>query len=275
MKSTHYLICSCCLFATVLAQTPEKKGEPSKDLKKDVAADAPKNDAAHKEAVEILKKVDDATKAVKAVRYNATAQGTGAAAARAPRAEGKVLMSGKDEQGTPKFRVEAKVQPPDSGEAKEYTAGHDGNLFYLIDPSKKMVYADIDAQILGGAGRNMGGLLMREFSHPTPFSDEINSVRAEIKGSKKIGDQDCYEILVVYREKPQPLEAIWYFSKKDYLPRRVDRLVTNAAGEKGAAELSITDLIVDPKTADDAFKLVVPDGFEKTDEFPASERRPQ
>ena len=60
--------------------------------------------------IEILKKVDAATKAVKSVKYKITFRGTGAAESRVANVEGTVFMSGWSD-GTPKqFRFEAKIK---------------------------------------------------------------------------------------------------------------------------------------------------------------------
>lgn len=236
-------------------------------------ADAKKSsdDPKHKEAVEVLKKVDEATKALKIVSYNSSFQGIGWLSTRSPKMEGKVVAAGKWENEPGKFRVEAKVTVPDSAESRSFTAGNTGEEFYLIDPEKKLVYADLDPAVMGSDGRLAFNLIMREFNHPTPFSDEVNSEKAEITGSETIGDQDCYVINVVYRPK---LEATWYFSKKDYLPRRVDRIVVSPTDERGAQQLTVTHLVTEVKNADAAFKLTVPEGYEKTDEFAPMRPRP-
>ena len=93
-----------------------------------------------------------------------------------------------------------------------------------------------------------------------------SSKRLSKKGITKIGDEECYEINVVYARSQG--EATWFFSKKDFLPRRVDRVVTRqAGGEKATTQLIVTDLVVNPKFPDDPFKLVVPEGYAKTDKF--------
>ena len=264
MKALRYALLSLMFCTVVSAQTPEGT-EPAT---KEAVADTPARDEVkHKEAVALMTKVDEATKAVEMVNYKATFHGTGAAATRVPKVEGTVTMSGKSE-ATAKFRVEGKLQR-DSAETKEFVAGHDGEDFYLIDPAKKMVYADIDPAIITGEGRALMGLMMREFIHPTPFSDEINANTAEIQGSEKIGEEDCLKVYIKYSQQNQ--EAYWYVSKKDFLPRRVDRMMRSAAGETGSTELILTDLTL--KATGDPFKLVIPEGYEKTDE-PPQDRRP-
>ncbi len=50
------------------------------------------------------------------------------------------------------------------------------------------------------------------------------------EGTKKIGDQECDVIYVVYNVAQAP-HARWYFSKEDHLPRRVDRIIGGRGGD--------------------------------------------
>ena len=110
--------------------------------------------------------------------------------------------------------------------------------------------------------------MMIEFVHATPFNDEINGRSQELKGSVKIGDEDCYEIHVVYAADRAP-QATWAFSKKDFLPRRrIDAFpAALAGGQAGTTIKTITNLVVEPKLDEDAFKLKLPEGYTKTDDF--------
>ncbi len=215
--------------------------------------------------IEILKKVDAAAKAVKAVKYKATITGTGAAASRMPPVEGTVIMSGWANGAVKQFRCDAEVKRPGSSEVAEITAGSDGEDFYVVDHKAKKAYVDLDPEVIGTTGRPALLLRMLEFLHPTPFSDEINADKKELTGSKRIGGEDCYEVHVVYAAGRA--EAIWHFSKRDFLPRARHDLYTTPAGEKGGQQRILTDLVVDPKFDKDAFKLTVPKGYTKTDDF--------
>jgi hypothetical protein len=111
---------------------------------------------------------------------------------------------------------------------------------------------------------------MREFSDPKPFAgilepEEGDPPAIELKGDAKVGDQECYEV-VIKPTGPQAPEVHWLIAKKDLLPRKVVR-VYERNGEKGTTELAVHDLKVDPKLGTDPFKLVTPPGFTKTDEF--------
>lgn len=227
------------------------------------AQDKPAGDMT--DPVEILKKVDAAAKAVKAAKYKATYKGTGAAASQRPEVEGTVLMTGWANNFTQKFYIEAKVKRPESSDVKNVAVGCDGDEYYVIDHQSKKVYADIDRMVIGRTGQPAIGLLTAEFLHPTPFSDEINAKKQELKGSEKVGDEDCYVVYVDYGNNV--LESVWHFSKKDFLPRGRKNTFKLPDGSEGGDERVITDLVVDPKLDDEAFKLKVPEGYTKIDDF--------
>jgi outer membrane lipoprotein-sorting protein len=108
--------------------------------------------------------------------------------------------------------------------------------------------------------------MMIEFLHETPFSDEINGKKQELKGSKKINGEDCYEVHVVYAAEQAP-EAIWFFSKKDFLPRCRMDVGKTPDGRKYVQTKTLSNVVVDPKLDDKTFKLKLPDGYTKTDDF--------
>ncbi len=98
MKKLLTLMLSLGLVQVALAQ--ENVRPPEGEVKK------PNDDPKHKEAVEILKKVDAATKALGTVSYKSSTQGNGWLATRSPKLEGKVVASGKWENELGKVRVE-------------------------------------------------------------------------------------------------------------------------------------------------------------------------
>jgi outer membrane lipoprotein-sorting protein len=175
-----------------------------------------------------------------------------------------VILKGRTNSGAAQYRYEAKLKLPGSTDENDITMGSDGKTYFLIDAKAKKVYEDIDPAVVGAAAR-VRALNMGEYLHPEPFSDEINGKKQELKGTTKVGDEDCYEVHVEYSQAG--LEATWFFSKKDFLPWRVDRFRQMPTGEKGETQLIVTKLAVDPKLDKDFFKLVVPEGFTKIDDF--------
>lgn len=219
------------------------------------------------EAVEILKKADEATKKLKGARYKATVTPTGFRAARGVRTEGEVLIAGELVGMAPKtYRATGKFTTPDSKQPAEVTIGSDGENYYQIDHHTKTVYVDIDPAVLGTDGQMVFPLMMVEFIHDSPFSDELNGTKVQLAGTETIGTEDCHQIHIVYGgDRGQ--EAMWYFSKKDFLPRGVDRISRNQAKETGATEMRISELQPDPTQGDAEFKLTIPEGYKKVEDF--------
>ncbi len=257
MKRALRIMLGLCVAASAFAQDAHES-DKKQDKKPESAANPDDS-----KVLMILKKVDAATKKVKAVSYNVAVKGSGALESRRPKLTGKVILAGRGERELDKFFIEFKGEASD-GSRVEGTMGSDADEFFLLDPKTKIAYVDIDGSVLGAAGRWQRWLGMIEFVHPTPFSDEINGDKRDLKGVKKIGDQECYEIHVVYSGGQG--EATWYFSKKDFLPRRVDRWQRGPSGERGATVVILTELKADPKIDPSIFKVKIPDGWTKTDQ---------
>jgi len=219
---------------------------------------------------EILKKADEAVKKIKLVEYRADYQGTAWVQQFVPAVTGTVVLGKQSKWEIPQFRCEIKLQKYGSEEVQELTAGCDGDVYFLIDPKTKTAHEDMDEAVLGTQSRDIQRALMREFSIPKPFGailepEEGDPPAIELKGTAKVGDQECYEV-VIKPTGPQAPELHWFISKKDLLPRKIVRIY-DREGEKGTTELAVHDLKVDPKLDRNPFKLVPPPGFKKTDEF--------
>ena len=216
--------------------------------------------------IEILKKADAAAKAVGSVRCTTKILPTGPNAAQEPKIDGTMEVSGWA-NGAPKmFRYDIKIQKPGSSDITRITAGSDGEEYYVIDHATKTAYVDIDPAVLGSHGRVVRFFATVEFVAAKPFSDEINGKKAELKGTRSIGGEDCYEVHVVYANDRQ--EATWCFSKKDFLPRcRMDRFNRTDGQEPITREKTLTQLVADPKFDGDSFKFRLPAGYTKTDDF--------
>ena len=221
------------------------------------------------EAIEILRRVDAASKAVRSVKYTGSFRGTGWLADRVGTVEGTAVIGGVATDNPPgirfrQFLFDVRVGASDSGEVRRLTAGNDGDLFYLVDWQTQTVHEGTIPDVMGSDGRTAQAIGMVEFVHPTPFSDEINGDEAVLKDTVVVGDEPCYVVDVTYRGGFS--ESTWYFSQKDFLPRRVDR-VYRRRQVRATTELVVTDLVVDPELKADAPAFDVPEEFEKTDKF--------
>ncbi len=223
--------------------------------------------AAHKQAVELLKKADAASKAVKTARYHSVFERHGLGADQLGKLEGDVWLGPMSDEGVRMFRIEMSQNRPGSDDAVKLTVGCDGDSYYVIDPDNKMVYADLDPVILGRKGRLAQVIMVQELAHPAPFGDEIKGKQVAIIGSEKIGGVDCDKVLVRYANDS---ESTWWFSKADHLPRQREDVIRNTPvgtdGKKPVQVRTITNLEVGAKFDDKAFDFKVPAGFKKTDE---------
>lgn len=221
----------------------------------------------------ILKATDSATKALTEVSYDAEFHAEGENAEQYPRVKGKVelreakkgLIGSMFGGGANLMHFKGKFQPPGSEEELQFESACDGKNVYAIDFAQEVFtqgkFPEANRILAPGLR-----LYMQEYVLATPFSDEINAKSAKHEGVKKIGDVECDVIYVVYSKG---VEARWFFSKKDHLPRRVERMLIGEEGEDlGATILVVKNLDIKPGLSDAAFRLEAPEGY-KSKEFEA------
>lgn len=217
------------------------------------------------EAKEVLKKCAAALKRVKFAQYHGKYEGTGWIKQHVADVEGLAVLGEPAEHDVPRFRCEVKVTPPNSEETLEFTVGADGDLFYLVDPKKKIVYADMDDAVLGSQQRNLRRVLLLDFVADEPLEADLKVDNIELKETVEIGGEACHQVRVIQSETR---EVIWYISAKDFLPRRVDRVYRQeAGGEEAFTRLEIADLKATSTLDIAPFKLTVPPGYKRTDDF--------
>lgn len=216
------------------------------------------------EAIEILKKVDAAIKAVDSVRYDVTTKPEGIATNFISVAEGSATMKGWNGSIPEQFYAQVKTTMPGTEDPLELSGGGDGETFFIINHTTKKAYEDMDPGVMGSGARALQATAMLEFVHDTPFDDELNADSVELQGIEKVGEEECYKIYVVYAGGQGT--TTWYFSKKDYLPRRRTRYFDLPEG-KGSLEIVISNLETDPEVSPDLYKLQLPEGYEQVDEF--------
>ncbi len=276
MRRAVCLIACCCLGPGVIAGGPANQGGKLTDPK------------------EILKRADEALKKTKLISYQADYKGTKWARQFVPDMQATVIVGEPSDFDIPRFFCDATVtrekgqpgeeavsseqktsaeQPP-SGEKPpatepfRVTAGCDGDQYFLIDPKTKTAHQDMDPAVLGTRAGDVQRVIAREFTADDPFKAALESNEIELKGEVTIGDEPCYEIHSKIVEGMQQ-GTVWAVSARDFLPRQIKRVykMPQFGEEEGTTELIMTQLVVDPKPAKDPFKLVVPEGYKKTDEF--------
>lgn len=216
-------------------------------------------------AKEILKQARDALKNTKLLRYEGKYAGTGWVKQYVPDIEGSAVVGKASEYDLVRFHCSVKLTPPGAEDALELTAGCDGELYFLTDPKAKMVYADIDDAVLGRHARSLQRLLLPEFNLDDPFASELKAEDIQLKEPAQIGGETCDQILVTF---PDGRKVAWYIATKDLLPRRVDRFYQNPQQGEASTSLIMTKLVAESKSSLAPFKVKVPEGFTKTDDFP-------
>ena len=260
--------CTICLLTAFLllpglVQAQEKATEETEP--KAEQTDTAKS-ADTEKAVEILRKVDAACKAIHSVKYDTEFKLTGADAAQLGMFKASVIASGWAHGEPEKYYIDAEFQEPGSTETRKVTLGTDGDMYFAIDHQTKTAHEDIDPAVMGRMRQVFGLAMVIEYLHDTPFNDEINARSQELVDDKDIGGEDCYGVRVVYQREGS-FNTTWYVSKKDFLPRsRVDS-ATRPDGAQVGRVRTMTNVVADPKLDEDTFKLKLPEGYTKTDEF--------
>jgi hypothetical protein len=218
--------------------------------------------------VEILKKADAAARAVNAVQYDVIVEelGTPPPCVRIGTIEARFIVVADGNNPIPRFRADATVTPPDAREAQRISGGGDGESYFIVDHRGKFVYEDIDPSVMGPSAGVFLKAGMAEFLSPTPFTDEINGKTQYLIGSSEIDGEACYDVGVVYQRVNAP-EVVWSFSKRDFLPRRRVDLFRGSSGTTGKISKTVRNLVVNAKIHATTFKLELPEGYAKTDDF--------
>lgn len=214
--------------------------------------------------VEIIERADVAARAVKVAQYEAKAFSISATGKSQLVAEGKATIEGFAGEAPQKFTVSGSFNRRGSKIKHDLVVGSDGENVYLIDAKTKTAYVGFDFDVLGSHGELLFPLLMAEYVVASPFSDELRSEKQELIGTTKVGDEECYEVLVQYSDKRK---TRWFFSVVDFLPRRVDRLSMHNRRPTRGTRLVVTSLKTNPKLEKNPYKFKLPLGFELSDDY--------
>lgn len=228
-----------------------------------VAEEPAKKDGEAADAKAILRRVAEALKNTPAVSYRAEYKATGWVTAFVPNMEGAVVLGQQSKYKIQRYYCQLKIRKDGSSEIREITAGSDGEKFFIVDPKTKTAHQDIDPGVLGANSWAISQVFIPEFGAPDALDKLFKSAQIEIKGERKIGEEDCVEVRI---QADDPQDATWAVSKKDYLPRRITWVI-KMGDKEASAELMIQDIKVNPSFAKSPFELVVPEGYKKTDEF--------
>jgi outer membrane lipoprotein-sorting protein len=217
------------------------------------------------DAQAVMRRAEEALKQIKLVEYRFAQRGYGEGLDVPPKAEGRVVLSGYSNMWVKKFRLEAKVRRPGESEPVNLTAGSDGNVTYLVDEKTKKVYADMDPAVLGSQSWPIMETLVTQLVNPDSFEYEKKASKTELKEPSKVGEEECHTLRFEFGAGSG--EVVWYFSQRDFLPRRVDWVFKGPKGEVMGTQMLLMDLRVNPAFDSDPFQWSVPEGFTRTDDF--------
>ena len=211
--------------------------------------------AAPPDALEILRRADASTKAVKRVSYDARAFGSGEVATR-PTFRGSVKLVRANTVFLPRYHIDVTRVEGDGAVSDMRTFVCDGVSAIVFDKRRRVYLVD---HTIRRMSQDAAVLYMREYLHAAPFGDEIEGSLARYEGSAVVGGVDCHQVWVVYSGERQA--ARWYFGKHDYLPRRVDRF-SGGPRAAGANVLELSDVDVDPLFDEQTFQVEGPLGYQ-------------
>jgi len=229
-----------------------------------VAAAGPAQAEEKPDPADVLKKAEAALKQAKVVRYKFVREGLKADAEKSPKITGTVVMSGWYRMFPKRFRLDAVSQQPGATDTEKLTAGSDGDVFYWFDEKSKKVHADMDPGVFGSRAQSLFDLVVGTYANPDPFEYEKKAGKIEYKGTSKVGDEECHEIHFVFGEH---FEANYFFSIKDSLLKKFEWTFAQVPGEWSGSRVVLSEVTLDYRPEGDPFKLTVPEGFTKTDEF--------
>ena len=213
-------------------------------------------------AVEILTRSDNALKAVTSVRYHSVSTPEGIAVNFVKPSEGEALLFGWIGQLPEKMYVDVKVT--DGEEVTRITGGGDGDSYFVIDHNGRKGYEDMDTGVLGGFAATLRAILVPEFVHEAPMGDEISAETIELLEDHEVSGEACHQIRVVYSGGRG--ESVWSIAKSDDLPRQRKQVFNTPQGV-GSLTYRLVELEIDPKFDDSAFKMKLPEGYERIDDF--------
>jgi hypothetical protein len=213
---------------------------------------------------EVLRKSQEALKAATVVSYRAEYKPEGWVTEFVPKVDGTATVGKQTSQAVDRFYTEVKFAKPGTEDVKQYTAGCDGNEYYLVDAAGKTVYQDLDPAVLGSQSRHIRRLVLTEFGEAEPFAEAFKKGELELKGTSKVGEEECYEVVI---KGLNPPTMVWWISTKDFLPRQVKRVLMRE-GKEGSTLLTLDRLKLAKYEKDkEPFKLEVPAGYTKTGDF--------
>lgn len=250
--------------ATPAPQTPEKqKGNrpaPKRIPGRMWLEPAPPPPEPTSDPIEIFRRAAAAAKKLKTFYFEATLKGIGPLGADVPAVWGTVVQGGESTGSLQKFRVMINNNVPGDTLQESAMAGSDGKTFFLVDGANKTVASSDDPAVMGDMAQVLPYVTVPQLMHPEPFSKEMKADELEFIGTEVVNGQECYIVQVPGEGAGE--QTMWFFSTQDALPRRVERIKTDAKGRSGTVRLTLAALSSNPNFGRDPFQTFAGHGYE-------------
>jgi thiol-disulfide isomerase/thioredoxin len=251
MKATAVLSAAVILLAACGGDEGRRTGSGSDTTAADTGPDS--------SAVVLLRRADSAAGAVGSAAYSFRLEASGPAASGLPDMSGHIAFRGGTRE-IPRLRARLTAEMPGGAESLQVASGAD-SVFLLDHSARELRYGSVEngAEELLGA---LGPALLGELMFDAPFADELSAREVSDLGSEEIGGLECRKVSVSYAGGGQ--KAVWWFGAEDYLPRRVDRIMTRG-GEESVLSMVITDLETGVDLSAEDIRLTAPEGWTETE----------
>ena len=209
---------------------------------------------------EIIRKVDQTTKAVKAVTYKVAVWVEGPTSTPQPKIQAEIKAKQGPTGKSPMLWIEGVMTNPASNQKNEFHAVLNEKQAAVFNEEKKLCLVGDLPDALDLVSEPLKTVVMAEFLHPTPFTDELKADSRTYQGKKIIAGIECHVIDVIYAGGD--VQSRWYLGVKDNLPHRVDRYYPMSKG-KLFRVLELSDLKVHSDLDDALFAINVPEDYQK------------
>jgi len=212
----------------------------------------------------VLNDAISALKALRTVRYEATGRVEGVLAAQMSNISGTVTMVAVPGADFPKVRIDAQVTRPKETTSQRVELASDGKTIMLVDHGQR-TYAKLDLPAGQSLLSHVIGLFVSDFTSRAPLEREARATTLRYVGRERAGKDECDVIHALF--PTENVESRWWFSRKDHLPRRIQRVINSPLGPT-TLTISITSLDTVPTFREEDFRLEKPDGFTETSRPP-------
>jgi hypothetical protein len=216
--------------------------------------------------MEVLRRAAQTSSELTRVYYEARFKGIDPNPADVPYLWGTVVLGGRSDTSTEKFRVMVPGKVPGPSGFVTAMAGSDGKVFFLVDVKKETVTESEDRAVISDMAQMLEYLAVRQITHTEPFSKEMKADKVEFKGSDKVNGIPCYVVHVSNADGSE--QTHWYFSIRDGLPRRIERIKVDSTGKTGTAQLTLEKMAINPHMVRDPFTTYVPKGYKVVSSLP-------